>query len=431
MPQLILYLSTTLALLTFVPQELAAQSTKDEPEQKAGSYQGVASCASSACHGSNSAKSSSSVLQNEYITWHKHDRHSKAWTSLTSNQSLRIAKHLEITDPTQSEQCLKCHSTYVSPLLRAEKFRIEDGVGCESCHGAAKKWLKAHSSAEASHKENIELGMHNLSDLSVRANLCLSCHYGTDDQAVTHRLIAAGHPRLSFELDTFSAILPLHWRFDQDYVDRKGNYSSTIAWLNGQLEQTRSSFKALADPKRSQSLRLPELSQYYCYSCHHSLSDQQFMHYEYDSKLGQIRPNLASPKMLLIALDLLSPERAAELGKLLLELEDHTQITELNLKANQLLEFSKEITLPSSMDLVHRRELLNKILSFGRSLANPNYELAEQITMGLSSINLELNLIPKANLAQLYKLLEDPNHYKAHEFSKALKSTSSSKDRLP
>ena len=56
-----------------------------------------------------------------------------------------------------------------------------------------------------------------------RAQLCLSCHFGTEqNKFVTHRIMGAGHPRMSFELDTFTAIQPAHYIADKDYAERKG-----------------------------------------------------------------------------------------------------------------------------------------------------------------------------------------------------------------
>jgi hypothetical protein len=53
----------------------------------------------------------------------------------------------------------------------------------------------------------------------VRAKLCLSCHFGTEDKFATHRIMGAGHPRISFELDTFTEIQPAHFRVDEDYKE--------------------------------------------------------------------------------------------------------------------------------------------------------------------------------------------------------------------
>ena len=47
-------------------------------------YVGPGSCSASACHGGIQARDTTKVLQNEYSTWIVQDRHSRAYTVLTS-----------------------------------------------------------------------------------------------------------------------------------------------------------------------------------------------------------------------------------------------------------------------------------------------------------------------------------------------------------
>ncbi len=49
-------------------------------------------------------------------------------------------------------------------------------------------------------------------DLVKRTEKCLSCHLGSEEKFVDHEMIAAGHPDLFFELDSFSAVMPRHWK---------------------------------------------------------------------------------------------------------------------------------------------------------------------------------------------------------------------------
>ena len=59
--------------------------------------------------------------------------------------------------------------------------------------------------------EKRALGWRDTKNLATRADLCATCHVGTDRADVNHDLIAAGHPRLSFELGSFVATMPPHW----------------------------------------------------------------------------------------------------------------------------------------------------------------------------------------------------------------------------
>ncbi len=89
--------------------------------------------------------------------------------------------------------CMDCHGTVVSGK---EKREVGDGVGCESCHGAAADYLEPHQEGEPElglqrpgYQKALQLGMAKLRDAEVRAKVCTGCHYITEP-----RLISAGHP---------------------------------------------------------------------------------------------------------------------------------------------------------------------------------------------------------------------------------------------
>jgi light-regulated signal transduction histidine kinase (bacteriophytochrome) len=110
------------------------------------------------------------------------------------------------------ERCLRAEAALeqISGLARVVQdvppFVMADGVACETCHGPAQRWISSHVQPNATHAQNLANGMYATADDVQRARLCLSCHFGTADKFVDHRMISAGHPRLSFELDTFSQI---------------------------------------------------------------------------------------------------------------------------------------------------------------------------------------------------------------------------------
>jgi hypothetical protein len=64
--------------------------------------------------------------------------HAKAYAVLADPKAKEVAAKAGVTgDPQQSEKCLSCHVTAcgVKSELIGLKFKKEDGVGCESCHG--------------------------------------------------------------------------------------------------------------------------------------------------------------------------------------------------------------------------------------------------------------------------------------------------------
>src|SRR5262249_34511412 len=146
-------------------------------------------------------------------------KHSKAYAVLLEPRSKQIARNLKIDKPETATVCLDCHATNVAVNERASSFDIGDGVGCESCHGHASAWLGPHTTRDWTREQAVPLGMADTRDVKKRSELCLSCHIGTDRKNVDHELIAAGHPSLVFELETFSALMPAHWRKENEKTE--------------------------------------------------------------------------------------------------------------------------------------------------------------------------------------------------------------------
>jgi len=64
-------------------------------------------------------------------------RHAQAYAVLSTPEATQFAKQMGISgDPQRSPRCLECHATaFHRPGEYAESFALEEGVGCESCHG--------------------------------------------------------------------------------------------------------------------------------------------------------------------------------------------------------------------------------------------------------------------------------------------------------
>jgi hypothetical protein len=238
---------------------------------------GTVNCASSTCHGSVTPWKESNVLQNEYTTWSRLDRHTNAYTVLLNARSKDMAKNLGLPQPAhESKICLDCHSHSPPPARRGERHIVAEGIGCEACHGPAEKWVAPHTMAGATHAQNLANGLYPTARPAAQAKLCLSCHFGDENRFVTHRLMGAGHPRMSFELDTFTALAPAHYRIDEDWKARKGDYDSARVWAIGQALAARQLLDTLADPVRGRDGLFPELVLFDCHSCHHPMSEKKW-----------------------------------------------------------------------------------------------------------------------------------------------------------
>src|SRR3546814_7502829 len=97
-----------------------------------------------------------------------------------------------------------------------------------------------------------------LDNPKARASVCLDCHFGSADpgQFVNHRIMAAGHPRIAFELDLFST-LQQHHNEDADYARRKGRTNSVKMWAVGQAMALDRSLTLFADARRGRSEENP------------------------------------------------------------------------------------------------------------------------------------------------------------------------------
>jgi len=234
---------------------------------------GVASCASSVCHGKLSKQDQENVWLNEFRIWSNEDRHARAYKTLLNEDSKRIARNLGLANAHTANMCLDCHADNVPADKRGEKFQISDGVGCEACHGGSERWIESHTEENTLHQDNLAQGMYPTEDPALRAGLCLKCHMGNEDQFTTHKIMGAGHPRLSFELEAFTANQPAHYDADDDYIARKRPIVGFSLWLSGQLAAA-DNYLTLLQGKRLEVTGItPEFSLMDCHSCHHSMDD--------------------------------------------------------------------------------------------------------------------------------------------------------------
>ena len=197
-------------------------------------FLGANSCASASCHGGGGAH------QDQFLVWSLKDFHSqRPPATLATARSKQIADTLAIKDPTADARCTVCHAPLnsVPENLRGENFKVSEGVSCESCHGAAENWLRAHTRKDYTRADRTAAGMRDLQNLYVRANTCVACHQNVDND-----ILKAGHPELIFELDGQSVAEPKHWQ-------EGTNWSGAYVWYVGQAVALREMSWQLANEK--------------------------------------------------------------------------------------------------------------------------------------------------------------------------------------
>ena len=259
---------------------------------------GTSACTSSGCHAGTPGEGE--PWRSAYSVWALHDPHSRAERVLHGELAARIVagiaavdRPLSIVPAAENRACTGCHAPLAAPpaggvegAIAGADPRAAEGVSCEACHGPAGDWLVAHTLP--GWRQSIEReGMLDLGDPSVAAARCGECHVGsppTDDgrpRQVTHALIAAGHPRLAFDLRAFRAGLPSHWRDPAAFADRAaaegGRRAEPIEeWSLGRLavlraylvQAERQSVPVGPPPADGSAPAWPEFTAFDCYGCH-------------------------------------------------------------------------------------------------------------------------------------------------------------------
>jgi hypothetical protein len=352
---------------------------------------GVATCSGGNCHGATERPAGSAVPGNEYITWSKRDKHRQAYTVLLEEPAIKMARALGLPDAAHQQFCLDCHSDNVPPALRGRQFQLSDGVGCESCHGGAASWLGLHISG-ASHRDNIAAGLYPIEQPVPRAEKCLLCHVGGGKRFVDHRLYGAGHPRLAFELDTFTAIQPAHFVVDKGYVARKGRINDVQVWAIGQALALVRKMDAVLDPAHAHPGLFPEFAFYDCQSCHHPFEPLRGARPTATGLgPGTVKFDDANAVMLQVASSRVAPDAARALGEHTRALDQAAVKDQAAMQQEALAvrDIAARLVGPlaahqfGDADL---RALADAVVALGRAPDEWRFSHAEQTTMALESV---------------------------------------------
>lgn len=285
-------------------------------------------CNNVSCHGRFSPREGGTINQNEVGICQEYDQHLQAYAILkkpkkdetdkklkkAQERSQTIAKNLAVITgekeipPHQDQRCLACHSTPAladaDPTFKNTKVigLQAEGVSCQACHGPAqlssdpeKSWISGHTRADKDYADFANQGMTQINNLAVQAKTCAACHVGSPpttentlnvrSRDLNHDLMAAGHPRLTFELTVFRMNQPPHWKqsgttpnqTSRDY-DARVWAIGQVASLKAQVDLTayRAELAAKAEQKNATETDLdkqepvlwPEFAEANCYACH-------------------------------------------------------------------------------------------------------------------------------------------------------------------
>jgi len=389
-------------------------------------YIGAGSCSATACHGGVQPRTITRILQNEYSIWAVQDPHAKAYRSLENSVSQRMGKILGIGDPTKAQKCLVCHALDVPPEKRGREFDISDGVSCESCHGPASAWLGPHTQKDWPHEKNLALGMTDQRGLDSRAERCLDCHLGNAKQQVDHEMIGAGHPDLVFELDSYTAIMPPHWKLPED-----PNFGLRD-WSVGQAVDLRETLKRLE--RHARSGQWPEYADMDCFACHHSLTKPENSWRQergYAGRQAGAPPfNTAHYAVFRLLARELDSRAADELETAMDAVYKNVgrystpskEVADNAARAGRIAEDLVGKVNSARFDRSMTARLLAAVAANGNKLADEDTRTAEQAAMTLDSLYISYSKQGgqqpgvRSAIDGLFKLLDNPSAYNAPQF---------------
>ncbi|MDB5389907.1 MAG: hypothetical protein JWM11_5553 [Planctomycetaceae bacterium] len=423
--------------------QVATPRKTEEPVARAEfGYVGAGSCSAAGCHGGNGTRPKFALATRStedfsaYSTWIQKDQHARAYQVLLEDKSLQIHRLLGKgwKPPHQEARCLSCHATSAvaatthDPVQATahdewlDQERLSDGVSCEACHGPAKNWLVPHtldSWRSLASEERKALGFQDLRhDLVARAQTCAECHVGGPGRDVNHDLIAAGHPRLYFELAAYHANMPAHWSNEKDRqtfrppaaeIANAATASSlreAKLWLVGQLATSEAALNLLESRARAAAAghgAWPEFSEYSCYACHHDLQSPSWRQKSSplsrtDSKPGSYPwgtwtfPLLATlkPQPSDLPWDTSLKELQKAMGRPTPAPAD--VLTWTAASRNALTQELAQHVTPVSLTVAQLRELLQRVTHDGQELSSRDWDGAAQTylaTLSLYQASLE------------------------------------------
>lgn len=386
------------------------------------------------------------IRGDEVRIWGKDDKHAQAYTSLLSEAGKRIGNQMSpAVTSHHDKRCLACHTGFPISLMKSEAgenhsliqadlyekdLRVTAGVSCEGCHGSARDWLSAHIQKDnwrfLTEEKKAEKGFTDVRSVVSRTKLCLSCHLGNarEGRVVTHEMYAAGHPPLpAFELATYEAAMPRHWRslsekgddVRQEFLKKTGRQdhgdelSRSKALLVSSLISRSESLRLTADlaegdkpdegvvSKQIAKPQWPDFAQFDCYACHHDLKTDSWR--QKAQRAGSPgRPVLTPWPEALLQIAVHQHSDAAALQLALAEVESATlaspfgrrdSLIQSSRRAADLAEEMAVAISNTTITEAEGRSVLDRIIDIGATEVL-DYDSARQLVWAYSIVKHEL-----------------------------------------
>ena len=124
--------------------------------------------------------------QGQQLSIWQNSKHAQAYQVLLTEKADQVAKEKGfLTKAVETPECLKCHiaGNNVDTSLLDKKFKREDGVQCESCHGAGSDYKGAKIMKDR--EQSIANGMIHFEN---KQDYCIGCHNAESPTYVEFKL---------------------------------------------------------------------------------------------------------------------------------------------------------------------------------------------------------------------------------------------------
>lgn len=160
-------------VVIFVGWSFMTNGVSNAPAQeKQRNFVGASTCQT--CHNGKIAEKTATTTS--AAVW-KDSPHARAYETLANDQSKAVAKEKGLADAQKAPECLKCHVTAqgLEAQYLGKKYRAEDGVGCETCHGAGGDYasnIKVKNAIKNGEADPATVGLIVKPD----EKICVQCH---------------------------------------------------------------------------------------------------------------------------------------------------------------------------------------------------------------------------------------------------------------
>jgi hypothetical protein len=291
--------------------------------------------------------------------------------------------------------------------------------------------------------------MYDTRNVIYRTEKCLQCHLGIKEKFVDHEMIAAGHPDLYFELDSFSEVMPRHWKQPRESASGKPaedpSWVGVRDWSAGQAVQLRAAMERLTWRAKGErgdgKFSWPEYSELSCMACHHSLGpakDSWRQEHGYSGRRpGDPAWNASRYLVFRILARQVDPASAQELEKRLTTVSgemskpnpDRNAVAAAATSAAPVAQQFADRLSVMPYDSAIALRVMQGIAQDAETISLGDERAAEQAAMAMDSLYIAYSKQARpANAAEvravingLFEQLEIPSAYNADQFASALK----------